>query len=76
MSMIGELIGLAFGVLLCIYIYMRLAEGPRQSPEEARVKPTSSGKLHYSKVHDSGFFDGASEDYSEALNRTRQMGGA
>ncbi|NHJ12776.1 MAG: hypothetical protein EAX95_03830 [Candidatus Thorarchaeota archaeon] len=76
MSMIGELIAIAFGVLLCLYIFMRISEGPRQSPEKAHVKPTSSGKLYYSKIHDSAFFDGASEDYSEAYNRTRQVGGA
>ena len=71
-----EFVVVGFSIILGLYVAMRLSGRPRRSPTEADVRATSTGKLHYSKVHDSGFFDGASEDYSEALSRNRQFGGA
>ncbi|MFW9911549.1 MAG: hypothetical protein ACFFEU_03705 [Candidatus Thorarchaeota archaeon] len=74
--MIPEILTLAFLALIPLYVVMRLFGNFPRRDENVRIKPTSSGKLYYSKVSDAAFFDGASEDYAEAMNRTKQVGGA
>ncbi|MHA2002571.1 MAG: hypothetical protein ACW960_00570 [Candidatus Thorarchaeota archaeon] len=59
-----------------LYILMRIFGYSPKREENVEIKPTTSGKLYHSKVNDAAFFDGASEDYAEALNRMKQLGGA
>ncbi|MHA2601638.1 MAG: hypothetical protein AM324_005845 [Candidatus Thorarchaeota archaeon SMTZ1-83] len=74
--MIPEILVAAFLALGLLYVVIRiLAYFPKRG-EYPEIKPTSAGKLYHSKVNDAAFFDGASEDYAEAMNRTKQLGGA
>lgn len=74
--MIPEILAAAFISLGLLYIVIRILGYFPRTDEYAEIKPTSSGKLYHSKVNDAAFFDGASEDYAEAMNRTKQLGGA
>ncbi|MFQ5833809.1 MAG: hypothetical protein ACE5H4_13965 [Candidatus Thorarchaeota archaeon] len=64
-----------FVLVLGLYGYLRLSGKLVRDKEALTHRRTSSEKLHYSKVHDAAFFDGAAEDYAEVLNRIKQMGG-
>ncbi len=65
----------AFVLVMGLYGYLRLSGKRGRDKEALPDRRTSSAKLHYSKVHDAAFFDGAAEDYAEVLNRIKQMGG-
>ena len=59
-----------------LYILMRIFGLFPKRDENVDIKSTTSGKLYHSKVNDAAFFDGMSEDYAEAMNRMKQLGGA
>ncbi|MHA1925930.1 MAG: hypothetical protein ACXABV_10505 [Candidatus Thorarchaeota archaeon] len=74
--MIPEVLAFIFLALGPLYLAMRvLGYGPSRD-KNVQIKSTSSGKIHHSKVGDAAFFDGASEDYKEAMDRIKQVGGA
>lgn len=58
-----------FGVAITLYIFSRLGSFFKPGRNNAE-------KLYASKIYDASFFDGASEDYTEAMSRIRQYGGA
>ena len=74
--MIPEIIAIIILALGPLYLVMRLFGYFPGRDANVKIKPTASGKLYHSKVDDGAFFDGASEDYAEAMNRMKQLGGA
>lgn len=74
--MIPEILTAALLTLGLLYIVMRVLGHFPRGEESAKVKATTSGKIYHSKTQDIAFFDGISEDYAEAMNRTKQLGGA
>jgi hypothetical protein len=74
--LIPEIVALTVIALGPLYLILRIIGRFPSRDKNVRIKPTTSGKLYYSKVNDAAFFDGASEDYAEALNRMKQLGGA
>jgi hypothetical protein len=76
-----EVVSLLLGVFVfatcfIIYGYFRLSGRLHSRPTKSELHDTSSKKLFRSKVHDAAFFDGESEDYTEADSRLRIFGGA
>jgi len=65
-----------FGGAIILYIFSRWGSIPIHSPKDRTVEPSNAEKLYASKIYDASFFDGASEDYTEAMSRLRQYGGA
>ena len=61
---------------IIIYAFSRWGSIFSRSPRDATAKLTNAEKLYASKVYDTSFFDGESEDYAEAMSRLRQYGGA
>ncbi|MFX1263637.1 MAG: hypothetical protein ACFFAZ_16395 [Promethearchaeota archaeon] len=74
--MIPEILTIALVAVGVLFFVMRIFGYLPKGDERSKIKATPSGKLYYSKTYDLAFFDGASEDYNEALNRMRQQGGA
>ncbi len=73
-DMIPEIMAIAVGALWALYLFIRLSSRFSGRDETAEIIPTNAGKIYHSKVHDTGFFDGESEDYAEAMNRMRPLG--
>lgn len=76
----GSLVSPWFGVLvftICIgvYGYYRFSAKFHSRSVNQGVGEKSSEKLFRSKVHDTAFFDGESEEYTEAKSRLRTYGG-
>lgn len=70
------LLGLSiFMICSIIYGYFRLSGRLHSEPSEKKPVETKAGKLYHSKVHDPAFFDGESEDITEAQSRIRIFGG-
>ncbi len=63
--------------LICFitYGYFRLSGRLHSEPKEKKPIETRAGKLYRSKVYDPAFFDGESEDITEAQSRIRIFGG-
>ena len=74
--LIPEILAIMILALGPLYLIMRISGRYPSRDDNVKIKPTASGKIYYSKVNDAAFFDGASEDYAEALNRMKQLGGA
>jgi hypothetical protein len=75
-ELIPEILAAIMLVLGSLYILMRISGYHPKRDENVEIRPTTSGKIYYSKVNDAAFFDGMSEDYTEAMNRIKQQGGA
>ena len=76
----GNLVSPWFGVLvftICVglYGYYRFSAKFHSKSVDHGLDEKSSEKLFRSKVHDTAFFDGESEDYTEAKSRLRVYGG-
>ena len=67
---------LIFGGAIILYVFARWGSFFNRSPRDKATGRTNAEKLFASKVYDASFFDGASEDYAEAMSRLRQYGGA
>ncbi len=65
-----------FGGAIILYVYSRWGSISNRPPSDRNAGPPNAEKLYTSKVYDAAFFDGASEDYTEAMRRIRQFGGA
>lgn len=65
-----------FATCFIIYGYFRISGRLQSRPTKSELHDTSSKRLFRSKVHDAAFFDGESEDYTEADSRIRIFGGA
>ena len=70
-----------FGVLVfttCVglYLYYRFSGRFHSRSVKMGLDDKSSEKLFRSKVHDTAFFDGESEDYAEVQARLRTYSGA
>ena len=74
--LIPEIMAFLMLALGTLYLIMIIFGRHPSRDDNVKIKPTSSGKIYYSKVNDAAFFDGASEDYAEAMNRAKQLGGA
>lgn len=74
--MVPEILAAIVIASIPLYVIMRMFGFFPKRDEKAEIKATASGKLYHSKVNDAAFFDGMSEDYAEAMNRTKQLGGA
>ena len=74
--LIPEVIAFIILTLGPLYLIMRIFGRYPSRDDTVKIKPTGSGKIYFSKVNDAAFFDGVSEDYAEALNRMKQLGGA
>ena len=66
---------LIFTIPITVYIYYSLSGRLHTEPMDKKLMGTSSGKLFRSKTHDAAFFDGANEDYTEAMSRLKTYGG-
>ena len=67
---------LIFGGAIILYVFARWGSISIHSPSDRTAKLSNAEKLYASKIYDASFFDGASEDYTEAMSRLRQYGGA
>ena len=70
------LVAFMFFAIVSVYLLARFTGSFSRPPLDEPKERTSSEKLFDSKSYDSAFFDGESEQYAEAMSRTRQYGGA
>ena len=73
-NMIPEIMAAIILALLPLYVALRLCSHKLGRDDSIEITPSKQGKIHYSKVYDTAFFDGIEEDYAEAMNRMKQIG--
>lgn len=67
---------LIFSGAIILYVISRWGSISIHSPSDRPAELSNAEKLYASKVYEASFFDGASDDYTEAMSRLRQYGGA